>query len=140
LGAFRSRAPWITLLMVVGALLIGNAHDVLHFVLVTHRWCALHAQIEHVPDAEVARRQPPRMAGPMPTVLVSDPDDGVHGPDAGCVILASRQQHVAVLCAASSVSSIALIEASASCLHIGVIVGAPCLSFAPKRSPPTILV
>ncbi len=120
-------------------LLIGNAHDVLHFVVVTHRWCALHAQVEHVPDAEVVRQQPPRIAGPMPTVLVSEPDDGVHGPDAGCAILMS-QQHAAVLGEASSVSIVGITEASASFLRLEIVVGAPCVSFAPKRFPPTILV
>lgn len=126
------------MLAVALTFVVSNGIQVLHFALVSHQWCALHEQFEHGPSIPIVRSSAPSNTCPLTAVSVTDVDDGVHGLEAGCAIIGSQQHHVAVLRSEQLSFGVSPDEVRPAQLVDAVVYGAPRLSFAPKRSPPSV--
>lgn len=130
-------SAWAALVATLLALVVGKGFDVVHFALVSHRWCALHEQFEHGHEATgAACGASTHDEAPSDAVYATGKDGGAHGPEDGCAIIGAGHEKALQQGSLSFHLTAPDTAADDPAIILGAAHGRVPLSLAPKRSPP----
>ncbi len=134
----RHVSVWMTVAILALSFVMANGLDVLHFAVVSHQWCALHEQFEHLHGSSTTCTTV--RAADMPVVSSSNVGDRPHGREAGCVFIGAQHERAATLSELVLPVLLSMPAAATPRTDVDVVEGTPRLSLAPKRSPPDSVV